>query len=171
VVAKEACPSWCRSGARSNPLSPSSTVFWRWRAGPGQRRHARADRGSHWKRRCCCAGYRCVHDAPHRSPRFAHKTDGRRDGYAGGAIEIDGDVPTVNNLSCRGSRVFSPEGLHGFIRHLLVQRPEPSIFRPYGECWRYCPAGQYGVIERGDDSTMLGVQVLLLHRGVSPKRH
>jgi uncharacterized protein (DUF362 family)/Pyruvate/2-oxoacid:ferredoxin oxidoreductase delta subunit len=69
----------------------------------------------------------------------------REMGYAEGAIEIDGDVPPVNNFALPeiAPLVFGPERLHGFMRRHLVQRPEPdtSICRLCGECWRYCPAG------------------------------
>ncbi len=69
----------------------------------------------------------------------------RQMGYAGEAVEIEGDVPEVRDfvLPQMVPIVFGPKRLHGLMRRHLVQRPESdaSVCRLCGECWRYCPAG------------------------------
>jgi len=59
-------------------------------------------------------------------------------------VEIDGALPHIDdfNLPEITPLVFGPEGIHGFLRKHLVQRPVAvaAACRLCGECWSYCPA-------------------------------
>jgi uncharacterized protein (DUF362 family)/Pyruvate/2-oxoacid:ferredoxin oxidoreductase delta subunit len=65
-------------------------------------------------------------------------------GLMPGQIEIDGKLPVVMGMKLPEMTplVFGPEGMHGFMRRHLVQRPvgNAALCRHCGECWRYCPA-------------------------------
>jgi uncharacterized protein (DUF362 family)/Pyruvate/2-oxoacid:ferredoxin oxidoreductase delta subunit len=65
-----------------------------------------------------------------------------------GGLEIEGELPLIEDfdLPGRGSLIFGPKILHGFIRRQLTGRPvvDTSRCQLCGECWKICPAKAIG---------------------------
>jgi ferredoxin len=68
-------------------------------------------------------------------------------------IAIDGALPAIRDMRfpVMTPLVFGPEGLHGFMRKHLAQRPvcDTALCRHCAECWRYCPAGAITPAQKG----------------------
>jgi len=59
-------------------------------------------------------------------------------------IMVEGDMPAISGFELpeNSPLLFGPQGMQGFIRRHLVQRPvsDDTLCRMCGECWKYCPA-------------------------------
>ncbi len=61
-----------------------------------------------------------------------------------GEIITEGDLPVISGFKFPeiSPLLFGPQGMQGFSRRHLVQRPvsDDNLCKMCGECWKYCPA-------------------------------
>ena len=65
-------------------------------------------------------------------------------GLIGSEIITEGDLSVITGFKLPeiSPLLFGPQGMQGFSRRHLVQRPvsEDNVCKMCGECWKYCPA-------------------------------